>query len=307
MIKSLLHGCSLLILILTSELAAQEGNLNLNGSNLHSFQPYIILFLLLIIAVILYLYFSKNRQLKKYKSEIEEFKHIEQNSEKLKSDFLTQISHEIRTPVNSILCFSSLIQQELENKLPDELKEGFGIIESGGRRLIRTIDLILNMSEVQAGSFDMKASDFELEKDLILPVIKEFKNLAEAKGLSISLHTSVADSCVVKCDKHMSTQVLIHLIDNAIKYTEKGSIEIILYHNSKKRFCIDIQDTGIGISDEFKKLLFAPFMQEESGYTRKYEGNGLGLALVKKYCDLNKIDVLVKSKKWEGTTITLVF
>lgn len=98
-----------------------------------------------------------------------------------------------------------------------------------------------------------------------------------------------------------------NLIDNGIKYTKDGHVEIKVYNDNEGTLCADIKDTGIGISSEFLPTMFTPFSQEEQGYTRKFDGNGLGLALVKRYCDLNDAIVKVSSVKGEGTTFTVKF
>ena len=106
---------------------------------------------------------------------------------------------------------------------------------------------------------------------------------------------------------YIVTQIFANLIDNAIKYTRHGTIKITTYNNSDNFFSVDIQDTGIGISEEFQKTLFEAFTQEEQGYTRKFDGNGLGMSLVKEYCRLNNAIISLSSEKNEGTTFTVVF
>ena len=112
---------------------------------------------------------------------------------------------------------------------------------------------------------------------------------------------------MVTADSYMLTQIIKHLIENAIKYTNSGKIKFELYKDFEGLICLSVKDTGIGISQEYLEDLFNPFTQEEIGYTRKFEGNGLGLAIVKKYADKNNIGVVVKSKKSMGTEFTLVF
>jgi signal transduction histidine kinase len=96
-------------------------------------------------------------------------------------------------------------------------------------------------------------------------------------------------------------------LDNAVKYTESGSIEIVIYNNIENNINIDVRDTGIGISEEYLDQIFNPYSQEEVGYTRAYEGVGLGLSLVKKFLSLLGADISVRSKKGVGTTFTITF
>ena len=110
----------------------------------------------------------------------------------------------------------------------------------------------------------------------------------------------------IKADIYTLTQIFSNLIDNAIKYTPTGAI-IILLENIAGKLIISVQDTGIGISKKFQEELFEAFTQEEQGYTRKFDGNGLGMALVKEYCKLNRANISVKSEKEKGSTFTVVF
>ena len=108
-------------------------------------------------------------------------------------------------------------------------------------------------------------------------------------------------------DRYSAQQLFCNLIDNAVKYTPKnGEIEIRL-HKSDNNLLVDITDTGIGISNEYLPNLFTPFTQEEMGYTRKFDGNGLGLAIAKKYADLNNAMINVKSVKGKGSSFTVIF
>ncbi len=225
---------------------------------------------------------------------------------KMKTEFLAQMSHEIRTPVNSILSYAQLLKEETIDKVPEDLKFSFDMINNGGQRLIRTIDLILNMSELQTGTYEaiMEESDIV---EIIKPLVKEFQTTASVKDLDlIFINRLENDEAIYYVDVYTITQILVNLIHNAIKYTVEGSIEVIAYKTKDNLCCVDIQDTGIGISKEFQKTLFEPFTQEEQGYTRKFEGNGLGMALVKEYCNINNIQISVKSEKDKGSVFTLV-
>lgn len=227
-------------------------------------------------------------------------------SNRLKTEFLAQMSHEIRTPINTILSFNSLLSMELEGKIPEELQDGFKIVNMGGRRLIRTIDLLLNMSEVQTGSYETNITNVDLDKEILQGLIPEFKITANTKSLELVYSNKAADS-VIKADNYTVTQIFVNLIDNAIKFTHNGRVEISLENRDSKELVVKISDTGIGISKEYLPNLFEPFSQEDTGYTRRFEGNGLGLALVKKYCELNNAEIMVKSCKGEGSTFSVIF
>ncbi len=111
----------------------------------------------------------------------------------------------------------------------------------------------------------------------------------------------------INADSYTVNQIFTQLIDNALKYTEKGNITINIKRNEKNNLIIEVADTGIGIADDYLSNLFEPFSQEEMGYSRKYEGNGIGLTLVKKYCDLNRAFIEVESIKDKGSTFRVIF
>lgn len=226
-------------------------------------------------------------------------------SDKLKTEFLAQMSHEIRTPLNAMMSFGSLIQDEVSGKVDAELNEGFEIFDSAGKRIIRTIDSILNMSQLSIGSYEKIESEVDLKTEVLAKVYKEYKKVCERENLELILNIET-DNTLINGDDYSINQVIINLVDNAVKYTKEGRIIISLEERDEKKLMLKIADTGIGISEEFQKNLFEPFMQEHQGYTRGYEGNGLGLALVKKYCEINDIELSFSSKKGKGTVFTLL-
>ncbi|MFH1041914.1 MAG: tetratricopeptide repeat protein [bacterium] len=229
-----------------------------------------------------------------------------EKSDKLKSEFLAQMSHEIRTPINTILSFSSLLREELEDKVEDDLKSSFVSMANAGKRIIRTIDLILNMSEVQTGVYDYVSRYVDVSAELLDPVRNEYVFAAAEKGLKLNVNI-LTDELYIWVDEYTLGQIVNNLVDNSIKYTPEGSIDINIFRNSNNRLVIEVKDTGIGMSADYLPSLFQTFSQEEQGYTRKFEGNGLGLALVKKYCELNNADIEVESEKCVGTIFRIIF
>ncbi|MEW6196631.1 MAG: PAS domain S-box protein [Bacteroidota bacterium] len=229
-----------------------------------------------------------------------------EKSDKLKTEFLAQMSHEIRSPMNVTLNFMGLIKEELQDKMTPQLEEYFNSADLAGKRLIRTIELILNTAEMQIGSYEPSWSNVDLEKDILFHLIREYSGQAASKGLEFIL-TSNRINKTVYADSYSIDKIFSNLIDNAIKYTMKGKVEVIIDKDKNENINVAVVDTGIGISEEFIPKLFEPFMQEERGYSRRYEGNGLGLALVKKYCDLNKVSITVESEKGKGSKFLVTF
>ncbi len=233
-------------------------------------------------------------------------KKIAEQSDRLKSEFLAQMSHEIRTPINAILSFAGLLREELEDKVNDDLKTSFDIMSRAGNRIIRTIDLILNMAEVQTGTYDFAPRKFDLYDEILESLFLSFKPSAREKSIKLLLKKETEDS-EVTADEYTVAQIFSNLIDNAIKFTKNGSVEINILRNGDDDLTVEVIDSGVGIREEYLPQIFLPFTQEEQGYTRKFEGSGLGLALVKKYCDLNNATLLVDSEKDKGTKFTIIF
>jgi signal transduction histidine kinase len=242
----------------------------------------------------------------KVEKELIKAKEKAEESDRLKSNFLAQMSHEIRTPINTILSFTSLLKEEMDKRVEEDLKESFTIIENGGRRLIRTIDMILKMSEIQAGRFEINLEEFDLISDVLNNLIKELKFITGRKNIQLNVNNNALNTKII-ADKYAVTQIFQNLIDNAIKYTEKGSVSVVIYNNGNNQLCVEVIDTGIGMSVEYLNKLFIPFSQEEGGYTRRFEGTGLGLSLVKNYIDINKASIEIVSEKWKGTKVFLKF
>lgn len=228
-----------------------------------------------------------------------------EKSNYLKTEFLAQMSHEIRTPLNSILNFIALMKEELEGKVSDELKSCFKIIDNGSKRIIRTVDLLLDMSQIQTGNYEVHYKKINLEKDILENLLLDFYLNIKGKNLNLKFNTTTKDDYIYG-DFYSVSQIFYNLIDNAIKYTTEGQIDVNL-DSKDGRIYVEIKDTGIGISNDYLTYLFTPFTQEEMGYTRKFEGTGLGLALVKNYIELNNAEIKVSSTKGKGSSFTVIF
>jgi len=244
---------------------------------------------------------------KRREAELEEAQHKAEAANKLKSEFLAQMSHEIRTPINTIMSHSGLIRMELdESEMDEDTLDSFHAIESASERIVRTVELVLNMADLQTGSFEVHPHKYDLFSDIIRRLSYEFFPKAESKGLMLNIISPDIDTTVI-IDEFSIRQILSNLIDNAIKYTEKGYVEVSFSKNEEGKLIVAVKDTGIGIKDEYLPYLFEPFSQEMQGYTRKFDGNGLGMALVKKYAELNNLDISVETEVGKGTTFYVVF
>jgi signal transduction histidine kinase len=195
-----------------------------------------------------------------------------------------------------------ILADEIGNK-DIELVSILNAVGNASKRLQRTIDMILSMSAVQSGNYRASFETFNLADDLE-NLIVEFKRVIEEKGLKLSFINNSSNP-EISADKYTIGQVFQNLIGNAIKYTHNGQISVILEDSGQNKIIVRVKDTGIGISEKYIKNLFSPFSQEDAGQTRKYEGNGLGLALVKEYVTLNKGQISVQSEKNKGTVFSV--
>lgn len=243
-------------------------------------------------------------EIKRVQRELVEALKKAEESDRLKSAFLAQMSHEIRTPLNVILTSIPLIADEISSD-DEDLKIILDSVKSAGKRLQRTIDMILSMSSVQSGNYKATFEKFDIIPDL-QNMVNEFKSLGDDKGLKLKF-TQSDDTAFITADRYTVNQVFQNLINNAIKYTLKGYVEVYVNNLKNDKVRIEIRDSGIGMSEEYLQKMFMPFSQEDTGYKREFEGNGLGLALVKKYIELNSAEINVESEKNIGSVFSVVF
>lgn len=240
---------------------------------------------------------------KKLVEELREAQIKAEAADKMKSEFLAQMSHEIRSPLNAVLNFTNIIKEETSDIKSEVLEISFSAIDSASKRIIRTVDLILNMTDLQIGTYSTSARKINLA-ELLKHLIKDYESVANSHKLEL-IFDSTLETAEIETDDYAVNQIFVNLIDNAIKYTHKGFVKIRLHSQENEKYTVEVEDSGIGISEEYLPDLFSPFSQEEHGYSRKYEGNGLGLALVKRYCEIIGANISVKSKKDVGTTFTV--
>ena len=215
-----------------------------------------------------------------------------------KSTFLSSMSHELRTPLNSIIGFTGIMLNELAGPLNFEQKKQLKMVRGSSEHLLSLINDVLDISKIDAGEIDLYIEAIDMV-DLILQVKELLGPMAEKKGLSLSSDIS-SNVVEVKSDKLRVRQILVNLVNNAIKFTEEGSV-LIRCKRSGDRLQTEIIDTGIGIDQENIGRLFKPFEQLESGIDRRYEGTGLGLAISKRILENLGGGIEVKSQLGKGS------
>lgn len=197
-------------------------------------------------------------------------------ADRIKSAFLASMSHELRTPLNSIIGFTGILLQGLAGELNQEQTKQMGMIQKSARHLLQLINDVLDISKIEAGQLSLSAERYDLFESFN-SVIQAVRPLAEQKGLALRLELP-AETAEVVSDRRRVEQVLINLVNNAIKFTDKGEILVKSTFNSGRVFTA-VTDTGIGIGPNEMGMLFQAFRQIDKGVARRYEGSGLGLSI----------------------------
>lgn len=226
-----------------------------------------------------------------------------EESDRLKSTILGNMSHEFRTPLIGILGFSQFLMEELQD--PDQA-EMVRDIDLSGKRLLNTLDGVLSLSELEAMESSLKIEKINLTEHLSGFAESHFLK-AEGKKLEMILNIK-NDQLLVSTDLVLLKKSVDYIIDNAIKYTDAGSITIKADKKEdagKEWVVIEVQDTGIGISENDQKIIFEAFRQASEGYTRYYEGCGLGLSISKKMVELLKGRITLTSELSKGSTFAI--
>jgi len=242
---------------------------------------------------------------KKMLSDLIESKEKAESSNKLKDAFIANISHEIRTPLNGIVGMASLIRDTFRDHIKKEDEEMFDGIDYSSKRIIRTVDMILNYSRLQVGEFKIIRKNFSLSS-LCESLVADFAPMAKGNSLEIIFQNNIGNTTIF-ADEYSIRIAVSNLIDNAVKYTNKGIINITLRRGEVDNIFLDITDTGIGIGKEYLEKMFEPYLQEQMGYGRTFEGVGLGLALVKKILDINDAVMTVESEIGKGSVFSINF
>ncbi|MAT38125.1 MAG: hypothetical protein CL946_00830 [Ectothiorhodospiraceae bacterium] len=236
--------------------------------------------------------------------ELRHAKEKAEESEHLKDSFIGNMSHEIRTPLNIIMGYTDLIKTEIDPDIDSDHARMFNAISTAGSRLVRTIEHIMNISSIEAGTFPLHKVEVD-PIEFVGLTAQRFKDKAEEKGLSYS-YSPPKEAVCISIDKYCLEQALSNVIDNAVKFTQRGSVAISI-RAGESDVTIKINDTGIGIGSEYLPRLYERFSQEEEGMQRSFEGLGLGMALTRYYVEANHGRLEIWSEKTKGTTVTMTF
>ncbi|WEX79126.1 HAMP domain-containing histidine kinase [Sinorhizobium numidicum] len=221
-----------------------------------------------------------------------------------KTRFLAAVSHELRTPLNAILGFSDVLSGEYFGKLEnDRQREYVSLIHKSGMHLLSVVNTMLDMSKIEAGRYELVPEPFRVI-EAVAACEAMLSHQAREKGVRLvsRVHRSVGE---VNADQRAFQQILINLIGNAIKFTDGGGLVTVDAETQGATLKLTVSDTGIGIAEDKLQMLGQPFVQIQNDYTRRYEGTGLGLSLVKGLVALHGGNVSIRSSEGEGTVVVV--
>ncbi|MCS3645888.1 PAS domain-containing sensor histidine kinase [Salinibacter ruber] len=239
----------------------------------------------------------KARRLKQAKEQAELSKLEAEEASRMKSAMLANMSHEIRTPLTGIIGFAEAIGDEIDGD--GGVAHFADLIEDSGRRLLDTLDAVLNLSKLEAGQMTLASRPIDLA-DQARQVAWEFAAEADESGLALEVE---AEEAGARADEGGLQIVLQNLLSNAIKYTEEGTVQVRTYREDGEAV-LQIEDTGIGMDPAVADSLFEPFRQGSEGLSREYEGTGIGLAVTKKATEQMGGSIDVETEKGQGSTFT---
>ena len=224
-----------------------------------------------------------------------------EESDRLKSIFLASMSHELRTPLNSIIGFTGIMLKGLAGELNPEQYKQLGFVKNSANHLLALINDILDISKIESGQLEVASAPFNI-RESIEKVINTLQPLAKNKKIDLNYYVDPAIN-VITGDCRRVEQILINLLSNSVKFTEKGYVNLNAVVNSDN-INVEVVDTGIGIEEKNIPKLFNPFQQLDTGTTRKYEGTGLGLSICKKLLELMGGRIYVQSEFGKGSRFT---
>lgn len=224
-----------------------------------------------------------------------------ESADRLKSAFLATMSHELRTPLNSIIGFTGILLQKLVGPLSEEQEKQLKMVQGSAHHLLALINDVLDISKIEAGQLTIANEKFDIRQS-IQRTVEKLTPLSEKKGLKLSYQIPDHE-IILHSDQRRTEQILINLVNNAIKFTESGEVNIIcIVDNGFVK--TSVHDTGIGIEEGKLDSLFTPFKQIDTGLSRQYEGTGLGLSICKRLVDIMGGEIWVESKPGKGSVFT---
>jgi signal transduction histidine kinase/CheY-like chemotaxis protein len=244
----------------------------------------------------------QSMELKEQNAELEMQKNQLTEVSRLKTNFLSNMSHELRTPLNSVIALSGVLSRKLSNKIPADEYSYIEVIERNGRHLLTLINEILDISRIEAGHEEIDISEFNVN-DIVAGTVELIHPQARKKKIKL-YHLDTENKIIVSGDSQKYKHILQNLIGNAVKFTEKGKVDVIV-QDAGEYIDILVTDTGIGMTDNEQQHIFDEFRQADGSTSRRFGGTGLGLAIAKKYTNLLGGTISVKSEPGAGSVFKL--
>ena len=261
---------------------------------------YPIVIILVLLAIVWFFVF---RSIRNWQKQLEKEKKKADDANRAKSDFLANMSHELRTPLNSILGMSALLSETLDGR--SEEQRMVTVLNQSSSSLLDIVNDILDISKIEAEKIVLDSIGFSFQ-DTLSSVIEPLTPAAHSKGITLKYQFVDKDIPYLLGDPTRITRVLMNLVDNALKYTAKGSVEVLIdcqeISPDKVELKCSVIDTGIGISEDMLIPIFDKFSQVDETITRRYGGAGLGLSITKEFIEMMGGKLGVDSKEGEGST-----
>lgn len=227
----------------------------------------------------------------------------EKNASYMKNVFLTNVSNEIRNPLNGILGFAGLLKTDLAKLNREDLYDFSDSISQSGENMLKLLSDIIDISRIEANDVTFNLVPCSL-KTAIENTVGNYLNLARQKGVEIIVDN--IENPYVYSDNEVLIRIINACLDNAVRFTDKGFIKISKAKVTEQTFAFEIKDTGIGIDKSYLPLVFEPYRTETLGYSTKYQGAGLSLPLAKKALNLMEGDIIIESEKGNGTRVEII-
>lgn len=224
-----------------------------------------------------------------------------QKTSLLRRDILAIVSHELRTSLHAIIGYNDCLLREMDGPINEAQREILKKIEKSSLHLLFLLNDILDLAKCEAKKIKLEIFPQNIV-DLVISCIEEMQPLAKQKNLLLSF-SSEQPNILIEMDSFRIRQVILNLLNNAIKFTQSGSIEVKIKQTQNKA-TVSVSDTGVGLTQNELKKIFTPFSQANPSISRKFGGSGLGLSISKKLIDLHKGKISVKSTKGVGSTFS---
>ena len=228
-----------------------------------------------------------------------------EDADRAKSQFLANVSHELRTPLNAIIGYDEIMLAGMVGDFTPQQNKLLGIIQHSSRRLLVLINDILDLSKIEARSFELYWAPMQPSKSL-QAIVDDLRSIADEKDIYLEMVITETAPNTIISDKIRLEQILINLLSNAIKFTDEGGVRVTVRGTDDDAFMVEISDTGVGIPKEAQTYIFDPFRQVDGTLKRKHQGTGLGLSITKRLVEALGGSIRVRSEPGVGSTFTVI-